>query len=235
MVVELVGSAHLLQHAVAHHRQPVAERHRLGLVVGHVHGRGAQPALDAKDLGARLDPQLGVEVRQRLVHQECGRVADDRASHRHALALAAGQVGGLALELVGDAQQLGGLLHLAPDLLGRHALAAQRKAHVPGDRHVRVQRVVLEDHRHVALARGQVVDDDVVDEDLAVGDRLEPGDHAQQRRLAAARGPDEDHELPVGDVQIDAAHRERAVAVALGDGFERDRGHRLLIRRASAC
>ena len=36
------------------------------------------------------------------------------------------------------------------------------------------------------------------------GDLLEPGDHAQQRRLSAARGPDEDDELAVGDIDVDA-------------------------------
>ena len=34
------------------------------------------------------------------------------------------------------------------------------------------------------------------------GDRLEPGDHAQHRRLAAARRPEQHHELAVGDGQV---------------------------------
>jgi len=38
-----------------------------------------------------------------------------------------------------------------------------------------------------------------VDADLARGDLLEPGDHAQGRGLAAAGWPDEDHELAVLD------------------------------------
>ena len=35
--------------------------------------------------------QQSVEIRQRLVHQQHGRVADDRPRHRDALPLAAGQ------------------------------------------------------------------------------------------------------------------------------------------------
>ena len=101
LVVELHRRAHLLQHAGAHHRHPVAEGHRLGLVVGHVDGGGAEALLDPRDLGAHLHAQLRVEVRQRLVHQERRRVAHDRAAHRHALALAAGEVGGLAVEVLG--------------------------------------------------------------------------------------------------------------------------------------
>ena len=43
-----------------------------------------------------------------------------------------------------------------------------------------------------------------VDQDRAAADLLEPGDHAQQRRLAAARRADQDQELAVGDVEADA-------------------------------
>ena len=37
--------------------------------------------------------------------------------------------------------------------------------------------------------------------DLARRDVLEPGEHAQQRRLSAARRADEDDELAIGDVE----------------------------------
>ena len=51
-----------------------------------------------------------------------------------------------------------------------------------------------------------------------------PGDHAQRRRLAAARRPDQHDELLVGDVEIDAAHRLDLV-VALHDLAQRHFGH----------
>ena len=41
-----------------------------------------------------------------------------------------------------------------------------------------------------------------VDRNLAGARRFQPGDHAQQRRLAAARRADEHHELFVGDLQV---------------------------------
>jgi hypothetical protein len=40
------------------------------------------------------------------------------------------------------------------------------------------------------------------DGDLAAGDLLQPGHHAQQRGLAAARGADDDDELAVGDLGV---------------------------------
>jgi len=44
-VVKFLRRADLLQQAEAHDRDPVAQGHRLGLVVGHVDGGGAQPPL----------------------------------------------------------------------------------------------------------------------------------------------------------------------------------------------
>ena len=52
--------------------------------------------------------------------------------------------------------------------------------------------------------RLQIVDDALADRDLAAGDRLQPGDHAQQRRLSAARRTDQDDELAILDIDADA-------------------------------
>ena len=67
------------------------------------------------------------------------------------------------------------------------------------DRHMRIERIVLEHHRDVPLLGRDVVDDAVADRDRAGGDVLEPGEHAQKRRLAAAGGADQDDELAVLD------------------------------------
>ena len=88
-VVELLRRADLLQHALAHHRDAVAHGHRLDLVVGDVDGGDAEVVLQLGDLGAHLHAQLGVEVGERLVHQEGRGFAHDGAAHRDALALAA--------------------------------------------------------------------------------------------------------------------------------------------------
>ncbi len=107
LVVELLRAADLLQLALPHHRDPIAERHRLGLVVGDVDGRRLEPVLDPRDLGPHLHAQLRVEVRERLVHQEGLRLAHDRAAHRDPLALAAGEVRRLAVEVLGEVEDLG--------------------------------------------------------------------------------------------------------------------------------
>ena len=89
------------------------------------------------------------------------------------------------------------------DLLLGDAGDLEREAHVLGDRHVRVQRVVLEHHRDVAVLRRDVGDVAVADEDAARVDLFEAGEHAQRGGLAAAGGADEDEELAVGDLEVE--------------------------------
>ena len=149
-LVQALRRVELLQQPPAHDRDAVAHRHRLDLVVRDVHRRDRELPLDARDLGAHLHAQLRVEVRERLVHQEDLRLAHDRASHRHALALAAGELARLAVEVVDEADDARRLLDPPPRLRLRHLPHPQREADVLRDRHVRVERVVLEDHRDVA-------------------------------------------------------------------------------------
>ena len=72
-----------------------------------------------------------------------------------------------------------------------------------------------------------VVDDAVADHDAALADVLEPGEHAQRRRLAAARRADEHHELAVLDVEVEVVDGARAVGVHLRHAIERHSGQRI--------
>ena len=119
--------------------------------------------MEAGDLGAGLDAQLGVEVGERLVHEEHGRLAHDGASERDALALAAGQLLGLAVEQVLELDGLSRLLDPALDLRLGDLAQLQAEGQVVADRHVRIERVALEDHRDVAILGRDVVDDAVAD------------------------------------------------------------------------
>jgi hypothetical protein len=85
--------------------------------------------------------------------------------------------------------------------LGR-PLDLQPVGHVLVHAHVRIERVVLEHHRDVALGGLELVDHARPDLDLPAGHFLQPGHHAQQRGLAAARGPDDHDEFAVGDLDI---------------------------------
>ncbi len=68
---------------------------------------------------------------------------------------------------------------------------------------MRVERIVLEHHGAAAIGGIDVIDDLVVDADFARGDRFQSRDHAQEGRLATARGPDDDDELAVVDLDVD--------------------------------
>ena len=213
MLVELAWTAHLLQRALAQQRHLVAERHGFGLVVGDVNRGRAHPPLQAQDL-AHLAPQLGVEVGQRFVEQECAGVAHDGPPHRDALALPASMEGRLALEVLGQLEGLGRVLDLAADLVLGHVLAqAQREGDVLEDGEVGIEGVVLEHHGEVAVL-GALSLTFFPDEQVA-GDVLEADDHAQQCRLPAAGRTHEDRELAVRDVEADVIDRLEPVAASL--------------------
>ena len=225
MAVELLRRVHLLQDPVAEHRHALAERHRLDLIVRHVDGGGLETLVQQHELPPHLHAELRVEVGERFVHQERPRVADDRPTHRDPLALAAREIRRLAVEVLSEVKDLSCLGDLAIDLLLRGIRELQREGHVLAYGHVRVESVVLEHHRDVALLGRHLVDHGVADPQLALGDVLEPSDHPKSRRLAAARGPDQDHELPVGDVQAHVLDGLEAVREALADSLEDDLSH----------
>src|SRR6266568_4967637 len=90
-----------------------------------------------------------------------------------------------ALQQGTDAQDVRRPGHLGVPLAPRNTLRAKGKHDVLVDGLVRVERVALEDHRDLARPRWQPGDDATADEHVALGGLLEPGDHPQQRRLAA--------------------------------------------------
>jgi hypothetical protein len=128
--------------------------------------------------------------------------------------------------VLGQPEQLRGLRDPLADLGLLDALALERVGDVVEHAHVRVERVVLEHHRDVALLRRELVHDVVADAQLAARDVLQAGDHPQRRRLAAAGRADEDDELAVGDLEVQVDDRARAVGIGLLDVRERDGCHR---------
>ena len=102
----------------------------------------------------------------------------------------------------------------------------QAVAEVLPDAHVRVERVALEDHGDVAVARREVGDVAASDRDLAARHVLETGDRAQEGRLAAAGRADERDELAVRDLQGDVVEREDVAREGLRDVAKLDLGHR---------
>ena len=224
VVVELQRRTDLLGLSGVHDHDLVGHGHGLDLVVRDVNGGGGEPLVQLLDLGAHLHPKFCVQIGQRLVEQEYLRVAHDRAAHGHALALAAGELARVTLQVLHQPQDVRRDL----DALAyfRAALAGQlhRECHVVEHGHVRVERVILEHHGDVALLRRHLVDHASADLDFAAGDFLQAGDHAQQRGLAAARRPDQYAEFPVGNRDVHAVH-DTGGTEGLEYAFQVDGGH----------
>ncbi len=222
--INLQRRADLLGAPCVHHDHPLRQRHRLDLVVSHVHAGRAEVAVELLDLESHLHAKLRVEVRQRLIEKEHRRLAYDRASHGDPLALAAGELLGLALEERRELEYPRRSLHLGIDVGFGQAANSQSVRHVFVHAHVRIKRVVLEHHGDVPVFRLEGVHNAVADHDLARRDFLEPGDHAQQGRFAAAGRPDDDDEFAVGNVDRHAVD-DLGAAVALANVSKLDFSH----------
>src|SRR6185295_11402363 len=91
--------------------------------------------------------------------------------------------------------------HAIADLAGRDVTQLEPVRDVLEYRAMRPQRVGLEYEAEIALldrdvdAGGAVEEHDIADRDPAAGRLFEPGDRAEQRRLAAARRAEERHDL----------------------------------------
>ena len=228
-LVELLRRRQLLQSAPTEDRDPIAHRHRLRLIVRDVESRDSKTTLDTENLAAHLHAQARVEVRERLVHEEHCRLAHERPAHGNALALAAGELAGLAQNDLGEPQHLGHLVRLLLALVLRDSSHPKGEGDVLEHVQVRIQRVVLKDHRDVPLLGREVVDHLAVEANRPRRRFLEAGDHPERRRLATARRTDQNHELALVDEEVERVHSLRAVVEDLGHLLERQSRHSRLL------
>ena len=163
--------------------------------------------MQARDLATHGDAHLSIEIRERLIEEECLRLADDCSSQCDALALTTREIPRLAFQIFVESQRRRSSLHSLVDLGARHVLELEREAEVLAYRHVRIECVVLEDHRDVARLGRNIVDDAIADLDGAGADRLEAGDHAQRSAFPASRWSDQHHKFSVFHIEIDAIDR----------------------------
>ena len=138
-----------------------------------------------------------------------------------------GELARLAPLEPGERDELERRGHALVQLCALDAPALEPEGDVVGDRQVREERVALEHGVDVALVRRQAGDVAVAEVDGARGRLLEAADHAQARRLAAARGAEQGEEAPARDLERDVVDRGDVVE-ALRHALEPDvgRGHR---------
>ena len=96
LLVDRLRRGRLLDAALVHHRDPVAHRERLALVVRDEDERDPELGLERLELDLEVLAQLRVERAERLVEQQHARPQHERARERDTLLLSAGQLVGLA-------------------------------------------------------------------------------------------------------------------------------------------
>jgi hypothetical protein len=154
------------------------------------------------------------------------------ARHRDPLLLAARELGRPALPEIRELDHVERLLDPRFDL-GRPGFAhLERERQVLVYRHVREQRVILEHDADVAPVRRDVADRPAIEDDLAMGHRLEAREHHQAGGLARAGRAEQGQELAARHVEIEAAHDQRVAVVGLLHVDESD--VRLVLHPASS-
>ena len=118
--------------------------------MGHVHRGFAKSRVQERQLGTHVAAQLGIQIGKRFIKQKNLGLAHDGAANGHALALAAGELFGFAVQQVFDIEHLGGGGHFGVNVSHGSPSQTQGKRHVLRYVHVRVQRVILKHHGDVA-------------------------------------------------------------------------------------
>src|SRR2546421_554917 len=188
------------------------------------HGDRAGAELAAR-LAGQLDPvsldrrEGGVQIGQWFVHEDEGRFDHDGPGDGDPLLLTAGQLTGQPVGVLAQLHQAQRLVHPTTGLVPADTPHVEAEAHVAAYRHVREERVVLEDHAEPALLRWLRVDPLLVQPDAAAGQRQQSGQAVERGRLAAPRRAEQRDELATGDLQVQVV-QDHLVAEAPADPVE---------------
>ena len=191
LLVEVARAADLLDPALVHEHDLVGDLHRLLLVVRDEDRRHVHLVVQAAQPGAQVLANACVERAERLVEQEHLGLHRKRTRESHPLALPARELRGVVVGPAGDLDELEQLVHALAELGPRPLPDLQPEGDVLTDGHVLERRVVLEDEADAALLRRLACDVHAVELHGSGLRLLEPGDDAQERRLATAAGAEQ--------------------------------------------
>ena len=207
----------------AHHQHTARQEDGLQHVMGHEQDGRARIKPEALELGAQVARRDGVEVAERLVHQQ--EVGLDRQSPRdpHALLHPARELSRVHLGLGTQIHQVEEPPAACGALLGRslvedvdHVVEHGLPGEQPGIlEHVPDPGITLAAAEHLEGPGAR---------------RVDPGDHVQERALSAAGRPDERHERVAFCFEAHVAEREHGIL-----DRPRRREHLLHISRYQSC
>ena len=213
-VVERVGVVPLVQMALVHDADHVADGKGFQLVVGDEERRRARRLEDGAHFVRQALAQVHVEVGKRFVEQQQARARRQRTRQGHALLLAAREFVRVACLHAVEAHELEHLGHAFFAFVA--GKLGDAKADVARDVQVGEERVVLEHHadaplfgRHVVLP---VAHRFALQGDAAAAGPFQPRHGAQQRGLATARRADQHTDVAGTKAERHTVHRGRLLA-----------------------
>ena len=157
----------------------------------HVHKRRSRLVVESLQLRAHFHPQLCIQVGKRLVHQQDSWIRRQRPGYRHALLLSSRKLCRIPIGELLDPQQREQFLHPSINLILRPFQILKAKGDVLPYRHMRPERVILEQEPHATLAGRHVHQfvrgehDFPVDQDFSACRRLKPRNLPQRRGFSA--------------------------------------------------
>ena len=234
-MVEVVRGIPLQDAPFAHDPDLLAAGERLELVVGDQDAGDLTFLENLPDLDTEPFAQVGVETRERLIHQQQVGARRDRPGQCDTLLLTARQLVRVTAAVAAETDQFEHRRSRLAPHLGQQA--AQAEADVVGDVEVRKQRVVLEHHADPALLGGDGPPRDrdrlAAQPDVAGMNRLEAGDSAQDGGLAAAARPEQADETSPADMQGRVVYDGLATVAAI-DICNLEQGHRRISANAGS-
>ena len=187
-----------------HHQDAVTEHDRLFQAVGDEERGGAGGLGEVQQLVLEDRPQLGVEGRERLVHQQDFGFDGEGAGDRDALPHAAGERGRIGAGELGEAHPGEPVAGPGVGLLARDALDVEAEADIGENGLPVVDAVVLEDHRGRAVRSVRMASSP------ALG-RSSPAAMRSRVDLPQPEGPTRQVNSPGAIVEIEAGRGHAAV------------------------
>ncbi len=184
LLVDRLRRSDLLQPALVQDGDTVGHDERFVLVVGDIQERGPRGPVNALELVLHLLPQLPVEGSQGLVHENQGRLEDQRPRQGHALLLAARELLGAAVFEALELHQLQDGGGPAADLVPGQLAPPQGEGDVLGDALVGEKGVILENDPDVAPKRRNAAQGLSFQADIASGGVFETRQHHEDGGFA---------------------------------------------------
>src|SRR5215204_5713591 len=218
LVRQALRRPRLPRHGLAQVQHPVGQGEQAFVVGGHYHdpaGLGQLPEQPQHSLDLDV-----VQVRGRLIGQDQWRIVGEGAGDGDALLLTARQVAWAVVEALAEPEAVQQLFGAGPGLSGWHPGRPQWRLDVVAGGQAGHQVEGLEHYPHAVapvLGEGGPAEGGhlgVADPDRARRRPQDRGQGRQQGRLARAAGPEQQHQLARGDLQVQAVDGADQVAAA---------------------